>query len=175
MNDTVLKNIESVPEIDDAAYVAPSAVLTGAVTLGRDVSVWHGAVLRGDVNHIIIGDRSNVQDGAILHVAGTHPCMIGNDVTIGHGAIVHACEVRDGCLIGMGAIIMDGTVVEEECIIGAGAVIPGGKTIPRRSLVIGNPGKVVRQITDEEVEHLKKHAAAYVDLAHATRNQENRQ
>lgn len=161
-------NIGRTPEIEAAAYVAPSAVLRGDVALAREASVWHCAVLRADIAPIRVGARTNVQDGAILHVADDLPCVIGDDVTIGHAAVVHACRIGDRCLIGMGAIILNGTVVGDECIIGAGALIPGGKTIPARSLVLGNPGRVVRSVTDEEVEGLRAQARTYIELARAT-------
>jgi len=168
MSTDYLENIRRTPEIERAAYIAPSAVLRGAVRLGMESSVWHCAVLRGDMAPIEVGARSNVQDGAILHVADNLPCIIGDDVTIGHAAIVHACRIGDRCLIGMGSIILNGSVIGDECIVGAGAVIPGGKTIPPRSLVLGNPGRVVRSVSDEEVEGLRAQAKTYIALARAS-------
>ncbi len=168
-----LENIGKTPETKLAAYVAPSAVLRGAVSLGPESSVWHCAVLRGDMAPIEVGARSNVQDGAILHVAKTLPCIVGEDVTIGHAAIVHACRIGNRCLIGMGSIILNGAVIGDECIVGAGTVIPGGKTIPPRSLVLGNPGRVVRQVTDEEAEGLLAQAGTYIALARASAEAEN--
>lgn len=174
MSTTYTDNIGCKPEIEGAAYVAPSAVLRGAVSLGPEASVWHCAVLRGDIAPIKVGSRSNVQDGAILHVADHLPCIVGEDVTIGHAAIVHACRIGNRCLIGMGSIIMNDSIIGDECIIGAGAVIPGGKTIPPRSLVLGNPGRVVRSVTDEEVEGLKAQARTYIALARASAEAEAR-
>ncbi len=168
MSSDYLDNIRRTSEIEGAAFVAASAVLRGAVKLGPESSVWHCAVLRADMAPIEVGARSNVQDGAILHVADNLPCIIGEDVTIGHAAIVHACRIGNRCLIGMGSIILNGTVIGDECIIGAGTVIPGGKTIPQRSLVLGNPGRVVRSVTDEEVEGLRAQAGTYIALARAS-------
>jgi len=153
------------PEIEKALFISPTATIRGTVILGENVSVWHSAVLRGDMAPIEIGARTNIQDGAVLHVADDTPCVVGEDVTIGHSAIVHACKIGNRCLVGMGAIIMNGTSIGDECIIGAGAVIPGGKIIPSRSLVIGNPGKVVRSVTDKEVEELRMQARTYMLLA----------
>ncbi len=166
------ENIEHIPEIGPAAYVAPSAVLRGAIRLGPGSSVWHCAVLRGDMAPIEVGARTNIQDGAVLHVADNLPCIIGEDVTIGHTAIVHACRIGDRCLIGMGAIILNGAIVGNECIVGAGALIPGGKTIPPRSLVLGNPGRIVREVTEEEIEGLRAQARTYIELAVASASSE---
>lgn len=156
------------PETEKALYISPTATIRGTVTLEEKVSVWHSAVLRGDMAPIEVGARTNIQDGAVLHVADDTPCVVGEDVTIGHAAIVHACKIGNRCLVGMGAIIMNGTVIGDECIIGAGTVIPGGKTIPSRSLVIGNPGRVVRSVTDAEVEGLRVQARTYMLLAQET-------
>lgn len=174
MSKEYLANIHKTPDTEKAAYISPYSVIRGAVTLERDVSVWHGAVLRGDMAPIVVGARSNIQDGAVLHVAENLPCIIGEEVTIGHGAIVHACTVGNRCLIGMGAIVLNGTVIGDECIIGAGAVIPGGKNIPPRSMVLGNPGKVTRTITDEEAANLREQANVYIELARETAIEERK-
>ncbi len=154
---------------DDAAaefaYVAPSASVTGDVRLGEESSIWHNATLRGDLAPVLVGRGSNVQDGAVLHVAHELPCVLGEDVTVGHGAIVHGCEVADRCLIGMGAIILNGAEIGEESIIGAGALVTEGKKIPPRSLLLGNPAKFVRQVRDDEVEKIIASAAHYRRLA----------
>ena len=147
------------------AFVAPSAAVSGEIALGRDCSLWHNTTLRGDLAPISVGARSNIQDGAVLHVETTHPCIVGEDVTIGHGAIVHGCRIGDRCLIGMGAIILNGAEIGEECIVGAGALVTEGKKIPPRSLVLGMPGKVARSIGDEEVEKILENAASYLRLA----------
>jgi carbonic anhydrase/acetyltransferase-like protein (isoleucine patch superfamily) len=154
--DTALKAVE---------YVAPSASVTGEVRLGEESSIWHNATLRGDLAPIVVGRGSNVQDGAILHVAHEFPCVLGEDVTVGHGAIVHGCKVADRCLIGMGAIILNGAEIGEESIVGAGALVTEGKKIPPRSLLTGNPAKIVRQVRDDEVEKIIASAAHYRTLA----------
>lgn len=175
MSKEYLANIHKTPDTKKAAYISPFSVIRGAVTLKEDVSVWHGAVLRGDMAPIVVGARSNIQDGAVLHVAENQPCIIGEEVTIGHGAIVHACTVGNRCLIGMGAIVLNGTVIGDECIIGAGAVIPGGKNIPPRSMVLGTPGKITRTITDEEAANLREQANVYVELARETAIEEHKE
>ena len=147
------------------AFAAPSAAVSGEVSLGADCSLWHNTTLRGDLAPIFVGARSNVQDGAVLHVETTHPCVVGDDVTIGHGAIVHGCRIGDRCLIGMGAIILNGAEIGDECIVGAGALITEGKKIPPRSLVLGMPAKVVRSIGDDEVRKILENAASYLRLA----------
>lgn len=146
-------------------FVAPSASVTGNVSLGEESSIWHNVTLRGDLAPVLIGRGSNVQDGSVLHVAHDLPCVLGQDVTVGHGAIVHGCKVADRCLIGMGSIILNGAEIGEESIVGAGALVTEGKKIPPRSLVLGNPAKIVRQVRDEEVEKIIASAAHYRRLA----------
>jgi len=133
----------------------------GDVTLAEGVSLWPHAVLRGDYNSITVGKGSNVQDGAVVHNDHGSPCVIGEDCVIGHQACVHGCTVGDRCLIGIHAIVLNGAVIGEESIIGAGALIPEGKVIPPRSLVLGSPGRVVRQVSDEELQRTLKGAANY--------------
>ena len=134
------------PKIHDSSYIAPSADIIGEVSIGEKSSIWHQAVLRGDVNKIVVGSYTNIQDGSIVHVAEAFPTIIGNNVTIGHGAIVHGCTIKDGAFIGMGAIILDGAIIGEGSLIGAGALVTEGKEIPPYSLVVGIPGKVVKKI-----------------------------
>ena len=156
------------PVLGERVYLDPAATVIGDVLLGDDVSVWPGAVLRGDVNHIRVGARSNIQDGAIVHVAHAgpygpgYPCLIGADVTIGHAAVVHACTIEDGCLIGMHASVLDGAVVRKHGFVGAGALIPPGKVVGERELWLGNPAKRVRVLSDAQVEQLMYSAAHYV-------------
>ena len=153
------------PTLGKGVYVAPSAVVLGDVTLGDYSSVWCNAVLRGDINRIVIGHHSNVQDNAVLHLADDFGCILGNYVTVGHVAVVHACTIGDEVLVGMGSIILDGVVVGEQTIIGARALVTQGTQIPPGSLVLGAPAKVVRQLTPEERASLKRMAEKYVKVA----------
>ncbi|MCF0131799.1 MAG: gamma carbonic anhydrase family protein [Pseudobutyrivibrio sp.] len=144
-------------------YKANSAEIIGDVTIGDDVTIWHQAVIRGDRDSIVIGNRSNVQDGCILHLEDGCPINIGEGVTIGHRAIVHGCVIGDNTTVGMGAIVMNRAVVGKNCIIGAGALIPEGKEIPDNSIVVGMPGKVVKECTLEQIEHNRVNADFYVN------------
>ena len=154
------------PSLGSGVYVSDSAAVVGDVTLGDGASVWFGASLRGDVNWIRVGDGSNVQDNATVHVSrGTHPCDIGAGVTVGHNAVVHGCTIEDDVLIGMGAIVLDGAVVGAGSLVGAGALVTGGTHVPPRSLVLGAPARVVRSLTDDEVERNRANAAHYVRMA----------
>ena len=151
------------PALDPTAFVVASATVIGDVVVGADSSIWFGAVVRGDIEAIRIGARSNVQDNATLHVVGgKFGTTLGDGVTVGHNAIVHGCVVEDGALIGMGAIVLDGAVVGAESLIGAGAVVPPGSRIPARSLVLGSPGKVVRALSAEEIDRIATSASNYV-------------
>ena len=132
------------PQLGTGVFIAPSADVLGDVTLGDDSSVWYQAVLRGDINRILVGPRSNIQDGAVVHLADDFPAVIGELVTIGHKAIVHACTIHDEVLVGMGAIILDGAEIGARSIIGAGTLVTGGTKIPPGSLVVGSPGRVRR-------------------------------
>lgn len=152
-----------VQTVGDDFFVAPSASVIGRVFLGRHASVWFNAVVRGDVNDIRIGDDSNVQDTAVIHVDSDAPCTIGRGVTIGHGATVHGCTVGDFSLIGIGATILSHAVIGEYCLVGAGALITEGKSFPDRSLIIGAPARVKRELTDEECRALEKSAAGYAE------------
>ena len=153
------------PTIGKNVYIARGAVVLGDVTLGDHSSVWYNAVLRGDINRIIVGHHSNIQDNAVLHLADDFPCIVGNYVTIGHSAIVHACTVGDECLIGMGAVILDGAEIGEQSLVGAKALVKQGMKVPPGSLVLGSPAKIVKQLTDEERSNLKYWATKYVDNA----------
>jgi carbonic anhydrase/acetyltransferase-like protein (isoleucine patch superfamily) len=152
------------PSIHRSAFIAPNATVLGDVTIGEDASVWYHSVLRGDINRITVGRGSNIQDGSVVHLTAEAGCFIGEYVTVGHKAILHACTVRDECLIGMGAIVLDGAVIGERCIIGAGALVTQGKVIPPGSMVLGAPAKVVRELSAEEQSGLKEWAARYVRL-----------
>ncbi len=156
---------EENPFVSGDAYLAPGAVVVGAVTLAPLSSVWFGAVLRGDINRISVGERSNIQDGSVVHVSDDHAAVIGCDVTVGHRAIVHACTVEDGVLVGMGAILLDGCHVGAESVIAAGALVPKGMQVPAGSLVVGTPGRVVRPLSAEERSANRRLAAKYVEVA----------
>lgn len=138
------------PNIHPTAWVAPGAILRGDVTLGEKVNIWYNAVLRADQEAIIIGDNSNVQDNCVLHGDPGNDIVIGKNVTVGHGAILHGCTIEDGSLIGMNAVVLDNTVIGAGSVVGAGAVVGSGQTIPPRSLVLGVPGKVKKTLTEEE-------------------------
>jgi carbonic anhydrase/acetyltransferase-like protein (isoleucine patch superfamily) len=157
-------------KIDPTAFIHSAAVVLGDVTLGKRVSVWPTAVLRGDSDVIVIGDDCNVQDGSVIHADEGVPTHIGNRVAIGHRAIVHGATVGDDVLIAMGAVILNGARIGTGSIIGAGAVVTEGKRIPENSLVIGVPGRVVRQTTAEERERIKKTVEAYLELSEQHRN-----
>lgn len=146
-------------------WVASNAVLVQQVSLGPDSSIWYGCVVRGDVASITIGARTNIQDLTVIHPETDEPVVIGDDVTVGHRAILHMRTLGSGTLVGMGAILLAHSHVGRGCIIGAGALIPEGRTIPDRSVVVGMPGKIVRQVSDEEAAGLIRHAAAYVGTA----------
>ena len=135
--------------------------MVGDVTLGESASVWYNAVLRGDINRIVVGNHSNIQDNSVVHLADDYPCIIGNYVTVGHSAIVHACKIGDECLIGMGAVILDGTEIGPQCLIGARALVTQKEKIPAGSLVLGSPAKIVRALTEEERAGLKHWAEKY--------------
>lgn len=153
------------PSLGRAVFVAPGARLVGDVTLGDHSSVWFNAVLRGDINRVIVGHHTNIQDNAVLHVADNFPCIVGHWVTIGHGAIVHACTVGDETLVGMGATVLDGAVIGEQCLIGANALVPQGFSAPPGSLVLGVPARVVRALSADERAQLKGWAEKYVATA----------
>jgi gamma-carbonic anhydrase len=153
------------PKIDPTAYVSPHAVVVGAVTLAAYASVWPMAVLRGDINEIEIGEGTNLQDGAIVHLADEYPTRIGKYVTVGHRATVHACTVEDECLIGMGSTILDGAVIGHGSIVGAHALVTHRTVVPPGSLVLGSPGKVVKQLLPEECAKLRDWAEKYVIIA----------
>lgn len=151
--------------IDQSVYVAQGAVIDGDVTIGPDSYVWYNAVIRADINTISIGAGTNIQDNAVVHVAPDHPVTIGNGVTVGHGAIVHGCSVGDNSLVGMGAILLDGVCVGRDCIIGAGALVTQGTQIPDGSVAFGNPAKIRRPASAEEIEANRMNALEYVRLA----------
>lgn len=154
------------PTIHKTARVFKNAVLAGDVTLGENVNVWFNVTIRADMAPVTIGKNTNIQDNAVIHTNIGLPTHIGENVTVGHAAIIHAATVKSNSLVGMGSIILDGAVIEENCLIGAGAVIPPNKIIPERSLVVGNPMRIVRTLSDEEIEGIKVNKDHYLKLMH---------
>lgn len=153
------------PRFGKRVYVASTAVIVGDVELADDVNVWYGAVLRADINRIRIGARSNIQDGAVIHVdAPDAPTLVAEDVTVGHAAVLHGCTVGRGALIGMGAVVLNGAQVGEEAVVAAGALVPPGMVVPPRSLVAGVPGKVRRELGAEELAHVRRGVGVYLEL-----------
>jgi carbonic anhydrase/acetyltransferase-like protein (isoleucine patch superfamily) len=156
---------DKTPRIDETAFVADSASVIGDVVIGPDASIWFGCVLRGDVHYIRIGARTNVQDLSVMHVNhGKNPTVLEEDVTVGHRAILHGCTVKRGSLIGMGAILLDDVVVEEQALVAAGSVVSPGTVVPARKLARGVPARVVRDLTEEEIEGLARSSASYTSL-----------
>ena len=163
--------LDTFPQLGARAWVDPAATVIGDVVVGDDASIWPAAVVRGDVHHIRIGARSNVQDGTIVHVThdgpyspGGFPTLVGEGVTIGHAAVIHACTIEDHCLIGMHATVLDGATVKKYGFVAAGAVIPPGKVVGERELWVGNPAKCVRLLSDKQIEQLHYSADHYVRL-----------
>jgi carbonic anhydrase/acetyltransferase-like protein (isoleucine patch superfamily) len=154
------------PRLHPTVWVAPDGVVVGDVEIGEGSSLWFGAVVRGDVNHVRIGARSNLQDLTVVHVtSGTHPTVIGDEVTIGHRVVLHGCTVERRALVGIGAIVLDGAVIGEEAMVGAGALVPPGMAVPPRTLVLGSPAKVKRALGAEEIEALARSAERYAGYA----------
>jgi len=166
----IMKFKEWTPKLGKSAWIADGATVIGRVTMGEDSAVWFGCVVRGDVHFITIGDRSNIQDLSMIHVthykredmSDGNPTHIGNDVTVGHRVMLHGCTIEDACLIGMSATILDGAVIGKESIVGAGSLVTKNKKFPPRSLIMGSPAKVVRELTDDEVAELYASAERYV-------------
>jgi carbonic anhydrase/acetyltransferase-like protein (isoleucine patch superfamily) len=159
------------PQLAESAWVAPQAVVIGNAALRERASVWFNAVIRADNEAIKIGAGSNVQDGAVLHTDPGYPMVIGANVSIGHQAMLHGCTIGDGSLIGIQAIVMNGAVIGRHCLVGAGAVVTEGKTFPDRSLILGAPAKVVRELTDEQIASLASNAADYAARAEKYRRE----
>ncbi|MBK6724375.1 MAG: gamma carbonic anhydrase family protein [Acidobacteria bacterium] len=157
------KNIE--PTIHETAFITDDAIVIGDVEIGEDASVWYGSIIRGDVNFIRIGARTNIQDGTIIHVSSkTHATILEEEITVGHRVTLHGCHVESGCLIGIGAILMDGVRVGRNSLVGAGSLLTPGTQIPPRSLVLGSPARVKRELTDDELAYLDKSWRNYVEL-----------
>jgi carbonic anhydrase/acetyltransferase-like protein (isoleucine patch superfamily) len=169
--DRLAKHLGCSPALNDAAFIARNASIQGDVLLGRDASVFYGAVLRGDINIIRIGAGSNIQDNAIVHLSDDHGTVVGDHVTVGHAATLHGCTVEDGCLIGMGAIVLDGARIGAGSIVGAGSLVTMGFECPPNSMVMGRPAKVTRPLRPEEIGAGRRLAEKYVEVArtHAAR------
>ena len=160
----ILNFEERRPIISEESFVAKNATVIGEVTIGKNSGIWHNVVLRGDIDSISIGDNTNIQDGSIVHCDVGAPTIIGNNVTIGHNVVLHACKIGDGSLIGIGAIVLNGAEVGEGTVIGAGAIVTPRTKIPPFTMAFGIPARVVRSLDEEEIKNLKKHALDYVDL-----------
>ncbi len=159
------------PKIDESVFIADGAVIIGDVVIGKDSNIWFNAVIRGDVNYIRIGEGTNIQDGCILHVTTEkYPLIVGNDVTVGHGAILHGAIIQDKCLIGMRAIVLDGAVVEPFSLVAAGSLVRQGFIVPGGTLVAGVPARVVRELTDNEKKAIEESAIHYVELSKEYKN-----
>ena len=156
--------LDKQPTIAPTARIFANATLSGDITIGDHVNIWFNASLRGDMAPITIGSGTNIQDNAVVHTNTNLPTHIGKNCTVGHGAIIHACTIEDDCLIGMGSIILDGAHVEKGALVGAGTLVPPGKIVPAGSLVIGNPMRVIRQLTDDEIQHMKQNKDYYIKL-----------
>ena len=152
---------KNVPEVHNESWVASNASIIGKVKLEKNSSVWFNAVLRGDIELITIGENSNIQDGSVLHTDPGYPLKVGKNVTVGHLVMLHGCSIDDNSLIGIGAVLLNGSKIGKNCLIGARALITENKVIPDNSLVMGSPGKIVRQVTEEEIEAMKQNAIRY--------------
>ncbi|MFW2601350.1 gamma carbonic anhydrase family protein [Aliarcobacter butzleri] len=159
----ILKFKEFYPKIDPSAWIAPSADLIGNIEIDEDSSVWFGCVIRSDINEVKIGKNTNIQDLSCIHTDTNSKTIIGNNVTVGHKVMLHGCKIEDNCLIGMSATILDNAVIGEGSIVGANSLVTAGKVFPPRSMIMGSPAKVVKQLSQEDVDKLIAHAARYVE------------
>ena len=153
---------KNVPEISSDSWVAPNAIIIGKVKLEKNSSIWFNAVLRGDIEKIVIGENSNIQDGSVLHTDPGCPLTVGKGVTVGHMVMLHGCEISDDTLIGIGSTILNKAKIGKNCIIGANTLVTENKVIPDNSLVLGSPGKVIRKVTDDEIKVIRENAKHYV-------------
>ena len=162
----MIKEFEgNIPRIDESTYISESVDIIGDVTIEENANIWFGTRLRGDMNKIVIGKNTNIQENTVVHVDKNCPCLIGKDVTIGHGDIIHGCEICDNVLVGMGSIILNNAKIGKNTIIGAGSLITQGKVFPEGVLILGNPAKVVRELSEAEIESIKNSANNYVNLS----------
>ena len=169
LSGNLLPHGDILPEIAPSAWVAPGAYVVGDVHLGEESSVWYGAVLRGDTEPILVGSRTNIQDGCVLHADPGYPSMVGDDCVVGHRVVVHGCEIENGCLIGIGATILNGARIGEGSIVAAGALVPEGEEYPPRSLIVSIPAKRVREVAEEQTEDIARGVRTYVERAAAHR------
>jgi carbonic anhydrase/acetyltransferase-like protein (isoleucine patch superfamily) len=165
MTENLLPHGDAFPEVATSAWVAPGAYVVGDVRLGEEVSVWYGAVLRGDTEPIRVEARTNIQDGCVLHADPGYPATVGEDCVVGHKAIVHGCEIGNKCLVGMGATILNGARIGEGSIVAAGALVPEGKEYPPHSLIVGIPAKRVKEVSEEQTEDIVRGVRTYVERA----------
>lgn len=158
------------PKVEHSSFIAPGSKIIGDVDLKKNTSIWYNSVLRADINKIILGEGTNIQENSALHVDTKEPLLIGKNVTVGHNATVHGCEIKNNCLIGMGAIILNGAVINENSIVAAGSLVTEDKIFPPKSLIMGSPAKVVRKVTEQEIKDIKKSAEHYIKLAKEHKN-----
>ncbi len=167
LRDRLTRYLGKTPRTGDAVFIAPNATVIGDVTLEALTSVWYGAVLRGDINRILVGEGCNIQDGAVVHLADDHGVELGAYTTVGHRAIVHACRIGPGCLVGMGATVLDGAEIGAGSLIGANTLVTQGFRCEPRSVVLGSPGRIVKMLSEEESEKLRGYATKYIEVARA--------
>lgn len=172
---TILPYMDIYPKIHETVFLAKGSVVSGDVTIGKESSIWYNTVIRGDIAPTIIGERTSIQDNSTLHQSPGNPLIIEDDVTVGHNAILHSCIVRRGAMIGMGAIIMDGAEIGEEAIIGAGSIVPPGKKIPARTLSVGSPAKVIRELGEKDYSELRRIRQSYVEKGQYYKKTEHEQ
>lgn len=166
----IFKDIE--PKIHNSAFIAPSADVIGMVEIGENASIWHKAVLRGDVDKIIIKNKANIQDGCTVHCSTGIPVIVGEGTTVGHNAVLHSCKIGNNSLIGMGAVLLDYVKVGDNCLVAAGSLLTPGTIIPDGSMVMGSPGKVRRKLTEKEIEGIRENAEEYITLKNIYRGEE---
>ena len=162
------------PNIHPTAFIHETAEIIGKVTIEKDASIWPYCVLRGDVDEIVVGEGTNIQDNTVVHTIEGKPVVLGKRISVGHSVILHGCKVMDDCIVGMGSIVLDGAVVESECLVGAGAVVSPNTTIPKGSMALGIPARVIRKLKPEEVEHIKWNAREYYTLSETHRKTSRR-
>lgn len=161
---------DRVPTVAASCFVADNATVIGDVVLGEQASIWFGAVLRGDIEPIRVGDRSNIQDNSVAHTSNGYPVVLGDEVTVGHNVTLHGCKVGNNCLIGMKSVLLDGCEIGDNCIVGAGALVKQGQKIPAGSLAVGSPARVIRRLSEEDFQHIRRFAVRYTAFQQAYRD-----